>query len=1327
MLTHIGKARTYYVRILRDISSHAARYGELRGDAKQALDRFLEIIEQLQGIVFERLNPNIKSAREIIIEPSVYREMMEARRKCIEEKRELCSIVIGTCSNGVLRLDKIVHEKYGDSGKELDGIPLPDTDALKGIQEAVASGRNYVIFHYHPQFPEGEIPSPARDDCWITYAIGAHIIIVSNPDFEVGAYACKDKDWHRIENIPISVEPTPIPKISALSLMAESMNQISRAIRNIDREGKLKVELREGICYIVDESENEYELPDFSKLSSKKDVGELVSYYLEDIRNWRDYVTQTKSRVSLYRTVDHGKPFHCPLTLWDPAQYTIGVAAGVIIISDGKSVLKNRMAPECGLVFGSLDGIDIHPHISVTDNLADTLRRLKEILGEYVFRRMPLVLAGFSGRGEEVFGGAKDIDDILRIFKEAGANAVKFYLLDEQVATDRLQLQGGKLSDTQNGTTIDLLAEAAAAPSVAASPEEGQGKVLDINLVAAATTKYWRKRDSTRLRDAAGLLNTFIREKADINAERVNALHKAMLGGRLHGGLYRDGITREIGIYAHWKDVPEGAEVAAKMDEFFKWLNKELRTTDDYVGTAVSAYVRLVKIHPYYLGGNDRIAWLLMNWILLKYGCPPFYVTKDNLNIYLDLGDLVMMTPSEGLSDVVKMYKRFLSQQLSPYSATASTPATAPGAATPGAPAVATTPIAESSIRDEVSAILNQPAFPDELSRRLLSNTGISAEVKRKGKKPIRIDLSWMSINAAGIAVNFIPRSEFNQKNPQPIEGQYKPYLKSIQAGIITYVLPEDITIGELAHLIEDIDVLTKDSPNRFKLSSVFSQRLKYIAIYLARKIPWDKISEPQQTLQLQRQIELIYLMGGMLEAKPDDTITKFEDVQRLDLPGHQALKDIEEYLKTGLGLTPDNLAQPEGLTTWLGSATDAIGQSVRLGRLAQLEFGVFLKGVEGLYGSLGEGYTLLQRLVRMFAGLSTQSPLPLREILRIEDYKMRLGQADPEEEIKVVDEIVSIVQRYEGWKDEEALDWATEYITWAQELNCIGRCILTARILKEIGIPEDRVYFGSFPGHGFLILELSDGSYCHIQTVKGLGKRVERLRVKDIPPHYIKDVLKEQGSVVIGLRQPLIITDTLGSLKTLSINVSSLGDGLLAAYHHNLGDALRRSIKKGMSFEDALLALDAAITEYRRALWIDRNLAHTHNDLGAALFEKGKLMKDKDSEETRQLFNSAVEEFKEALRLNPNYTLALINLELTKGWIGFMNLASALSKSSPVRIALSLLRRTPKAVEIPLNTEQGKIFSAIDKQLGPNTLTAKVLKVFVAGEGLAGIDNVTI
>ncbi len=187
------------------------------------------------------------------------------------------------------------------------------------------------------------------------------------------------------------------------------------------------------------------------------------------------------------------------------------------------------------------------------------------------------------------------------------------------------------------------------------------------------------------LRNAAAMVNEFLRNNAPVSPENVNRLHAMASEGLVFPsiedsrpkakfpesfrGQWRDGrhplvslqmllgpkkeavIVRDICPPDEWKEFPSGFHVEAKMAEFFNWMHNS--HISDQFDFASEVYAHLVKIHPY-MDANDRTAWLLLNWIRLRANLPPFYVSQENRLSYRSLGDCVMGHP---LVDAIELAK----------------------------------------------------------------------------------------------------------------------------------------------------------------------------------------------------------------------------------------------------------------------------------------------------------------------------------------------------------------------------------------------------------------------------------------------------------------------------------------------------------------------------------------------------------------------------------------------------------------------------------------------------------------------------------------------
>ena len=91
-------------------------------------------------------------------------------------------------------------------------------------------------------------------------------------------------------------------------------------------------------------------------------------------------------------------------------------------------------------------------------------------------------------------------------------------------------------------------------------------------------------------------------------------------------------ITGEIFYFA----TPE--ETPAKMSDLMKWYNTEAANpASNPILLAIEFHYRFIRIHPFD-DGNGRMARLLMNFILMKYGYPPAIVkTQDKENYFAAL------------------------------------------------------------------------------------------------------------------------------------------------------------------------------------------------------------------------------------------------------------------------------------------------------------------------------------------------------------------------------------------------------------------------------------------------------------------------------------------------------------------------------------------------------------------------------------------------------------------------------------------------------------------------------------------------------------------
>lgn len=120
-----------------------------------------------------------------------------------------------------------------------------------------------------------------------------------------------------------------------------------------------------------------------------------------------------------------------------------------------------------------------------------------------------------------------------------------------------------------------------------------------------------------------------IDKKMPIDEKNILEIHRIILTGLddMNAGFYRDCRVRISGSNAI---LPNPLKVPQLMNDFFKWLSK----AHELSITAITAHLKFVSIHPF-VDGNGRVARLLMNMILLKYGYSPIIVRPSDRKKYL--------------------------------------------------------------------------------------------------------------------------------------------------------------------------------------------------------------------------------------------------------------------------------------------------------------------------------------------------------------------------------------------------------------------------------------------------------------------------------------------------------------------------------------------------------------------------------------------------------------------------------------------------------------------------------------------------------------------
>lgn len=129
---------------------------------------------------------------------------------------------------------------------------------------------------------------------------------------------------------------------------------------------------------------------------------------------------------------------------------------------------------------------------------------------------------------------------------------------------------------------------------------------------------------------AFNLILGLIANNEDINEKAVLDIHKKILTGLddMNAGFYRNCRVRISGSAAI---LPNPVKVPNLMADFYKWLSSNI---DDEPSCAIIAHLKFVSIHPF-VDGNGRVARLLMNTLLLKFGYAPIIVRPTDRKKYL--------------------------------------------------------------------------------------------------------------------------------------------------------------------------------------------------------------------------------------------------------------------------------------------------------------------------------------------------------------------------------------------------------------------------------------------------------------------------------------------------------------------------------------------------------------------------------------------------------------------------------------------------------------------------------------------------------------------
>lgn len=146
--------------------------------------------------------------------------------------------------------------------------------------------------------------------------------------------------------------------------------------------------------------------------------------------------------------------------------------------------------------------------------------------------------------------------------------------------------------------------------------------------------------EAKNLSEALDFLEMLVKDKSKpITAHDIRQLHYFILKDidEKHAGTYRN-IPVKISGSQYTPPNPENVNVM--MSDFDRWLSG-LNLSPDDIGNekaaiyAAAAHTWLVYIHPF-VDGNGRVARLLMNLILMRYGYPIAVISREDRYRYYD-------------------------------------------------------------------------------------------------------------------------------------------------------------------------------------------------------------------------------------------------------------------------------------------------------------------------------------------------------------------------------------------------------------------------------------------------------------------------------------------------------------------------------------------------------------------------------------------------------------------------------------------------------------------------------------------------------------------
>jgi hypothetical protein len=506
--------------------------------------------------------------------------------------------------------------------------------------------------------------------------------------------------------------------------------------------------------------------------------------------------------------------------------------------------------------------------------------------------------------------------------------------------------------------------------------------------------------------------------------------------------------------------------------------------------------------------------------------------------------------------------------------------------------------------------VLNQPAFPKAFDRQLFSYW--DDEVKLDNG--LEMALNWIGIHD-GIRIDFTTREDFNalkghrRLRATEKEGgfDHRPFYKQEALDETIYIIPEDMTVGELRYFIEEIDGLIEAGAGSLSLSDETPTRFRNMAVFLSKQTVPETFS-PERRRRYRQHVELLYFLGGLLKATPQYRTVPFEQIKQMPLTVHEprAVEDFIEKMKHFLDLSEHKLGDKDAMLWWTRNAARHIRAMFALAMRERFEYVVFKKGIEEMTKMEAQamGPVRAQDAVE-----DTEDPPKTEEALLwaqlpFDQWRAMRESKVPEQERAMILAIQQYMEQYKGWRHERVMDYSPYYIKMVQELNCLGRSCLIARILKEIGFTEDRIFLASYQQHSFIILELADGTYFNIQTYREPLADTKPIPEEVLPSHFLSETLSQRRSVFLNIEADRKVP---GSPLKQSVTVHNITEGLMSSILGNLLWDIYDTRKQEAEHDESEL-LDFVIAGFQKILLFEKNDFDALENLAAAFGLKSQI-----------------------------------------------------------------------------------------------------------------------